>query len=113
MTITKFISTKFRQTLQWPNLGVGVAIRGHKFRLTDDFDIRDLALHGVRIYLAHVPASVANFYVLDMQPPDLLIAVGNCDSMVFRDHVILNGQDGLGIHSKPCYLEKRKFFGGI
>lgn len=73
--------------------------------LTDHLQVTQLTLHRVRVNLTHVPSSVGFLDVSDMKKPYPVIAVGDRDSMVLRDHVTVNGQYGLGVHPQPSDLK--------
>jgi len=69
--------------------------------LTDYVEIRDLILHRVRVYLAHVKPTVTLSYVSDVQPPHPVVRVGHLHPVVFRHHERLYGQYRLCVHSQP------------
>lgn len=73
-------------------------IQDNKSFLTDDFDVRCLAFHRVRINLTHVPASIRYAYILYVQSPYLLVAIRYSYPVIFCDHVLLNGQYCLCVH---------------
>lgn len=76
--------------------------------LTDYVQESDLALHRIRVYLAHVPATVGLANLFDVQVPRTVVAVTDPDSVVLRNHVAVDGEDGLRVYSKPCDLRTRK-----
>ena len=55
----------------------------------------------MRVDLAHVPPPVILVHVVDVQSPDLLVMVGEGDSLVPRDDVVVNRHDGLGVNPDP------------
>lgn len=73
--------------------------------LTDDFQKSGLALHRVRVQLAHVPSLIGLPDVLDVQGPGPLVAVGDRDPMVLGDDVSGDGEDRLRVDSQPRYLK--------
>lgn len=74
--------------------------------LTDHFEITDLAFHRISIYLTHVPASIGLPYFPYVKEPRSVVAVGNRDSVILRDHVARYRQNGLRIDTQPCHLRK-------
>lgn len=72
--------------------------------LTDYLEIPDLALHGVRVYLAHVPASIGLTHLPYVKEPRPMIAVGDRDPVILRDHVVRYRQDGLRVDAQPGHL---------
>jgi hypothetical protein len=73
--------------------------------LTDDFQVADLTLHGVRVDLTHVPSTVGLPYISYMQIPCPVITVCHTNAMIFGDHMTGDRKDGLSINSKPCDLK--------
>lgn len=62
------------------------------------------AAHRVRVHLTHVPASILLVHVPDVQKPRTVIIVGQRHSGILGDDVMMNGQNGLSVHSNPCHL---------
>ena len=63
-----------------------------------------LALHGVTVDLAHVPASVGLLHLPDAQLPDAFLRGTDADAVVLGDDLVLDGEDGLGVHPEPGHL---------
>ena len=76
--------------------------------LTDHIQISHLAFHWIGIYLTHVPAPVGLAYLLYVQIPRLVFAVGHSYAVILCDHMIVDREDGLGVNSQPCHLKRRK-----
>lgn len=76
--------------------------------LTDYIKIRDLILHGVRVYLAHIKSTVALSYVFDVQSPHPLVRVRYLHSVIFRHYKRLYRQYRLCVHSQPGNLQQHK-----
>lgn len=74
------------------------------FELTDHLQVTLLALHRVSVDLAHIPSSVGFSNFPDMEKPYPMVGVGYRDSMILRDHMTVDGQDSLGVHSEPSDL---------
>lgn len=74
-------------------------------KLTDYVKKSHLTFHWIGVYLAHVPSLVSCFHLFDVQEPRFVLAVGNSNSMVFRNHVILYGQYRLRVHPQPGHLK--------
>ena len=62
--------------------------------------------HGVGVDLTHVPASVALLDAVEVEVPLVLAWPGQGDPGVAGDHVVVDGEDGLGIHSNPGNLRQ-------
>lgn len=77
---------------------------------TDNVEITHLTFHGVSVDLTHIPALIRFPHVTYMQIPIAMIRSSNGDSVVFRNHVMVNGQYCLRIHPKPGDLEHLKVF---
>ena len=60
--------------------------------------------HGVCVDLTHVPAPVAILDAVEVEIPLVLPGPGQRDPGVAGDHVVVDGQDGLGVHSDPGNL---------
>ena len=69
-----------------------------------DLEISSPAPHGVCIDLTHVPAPVHFPDVGDVQLPLLVLPVGEGDSLVPGDDAVVDGEDGLSVHSDPSNL---------
>lgn len=76
--------------------------------LTDNVQKAQLTFHRVRVDLAHVPSLVGLPHLLDVYVPRPVVRVRHADPMVFRDHVIVDGQYGLRVDTQPGHLEERK-----
>ena len=63
------------------------------------------APHGVRVDLAHVPASVLLLHISNMKLPLLVLSVRERHSLVPGDDAVVDGEDGLGVHPDPGNLE--------
>lgn len=66
-----------------------------------------LTLHRVRVQLAHVAAAVLLLHRLDVQIPRELVRVGNTDSGIVGDDVLVNRLDRLRVGLHPADLEGR------
>lgn len=76
--------------------------------LTDHFEITDLAFHGIRVYLTHVPASIGLPHFPYVKEPRSMVAVGNRDPVILRDHVARYRQNSLCIDAQPCHLKTKQ-----
>lgn len=75
--------------------------------LTDNIQIAQLAFHRVRVYLAHVPSFIGLSHLLDVYMPRPMVRVWHSDPVVFRDHVVVDGQYGLRVNPKPSHLYRK------
>lgn len=73
--------------------------------LTNNLQVTLLTLHWVGVDLAHVPSPVSFSNFPDMKIPYSMIAVRHRYPMVLGDHVTMNSQYGLGVHSQPSNLK--------
>lgn len=73
--------------------------------LTYDLEVPLPTAHGICVDLTHVPASVCLVYVLDMQVPGAVVIVRQRDARVLRDHVVMDRENGLRVHSNPRHLK--------
>ena len=62
--------------------------------------------HGVCVYLTHVPAPVTLLDAVEVEIPLVLPGPGQGDPGVAGDHVVVDGEDGLGVHSDPGNLRQ-------
>ena len=62
--------------------------------------------HGVGVDLTHVPAPVTLLDAVEVEVPLVLAGPGERDPGVAGDHVVVDGEDGLGIHSNPSNLRQ-------
>ena len=62
--------------------------------------------HGVGVDLTHVPATVALLDAVEVEVPLVLAGPGQGDPGVAGDHVVVDGEDGLGVHSNPGNLRQ-------
>ena len=62
--------------------------------------------HGVCVDLTHVPAPVTLLDAVEVEIPLVLPGPGQGDPGVAGDHVVVDGQDGLGVHSDPGNLRQ-------
>ena len=63
-----------------------------------------LALHGVRVDLAHVGPLILALHVADVEGPGVDVVVGDGEASVVRDDVLVDGQDRLGVRLDPRHL---------
>lgn len=63
-----------------------------------------LALHGIRVQLAHVAASVVLGHRLHVQIPRVCVRVRHADARIVRDDVLVNRLDRLGVRLDPADL---------
>lgn len=82
-------------------------------KLTDNIQVAHLRLHWISVDLTHVPALIRLFHVAYPQLPNLFFRVGDGNSMVFGDNMILNRQNCLCIDAQPRDLCKWKHFRSI
>lgn len=75
-------------------------------KLTHNIQITHLALHRISVDLAHIVAAIRFAYVLQFQLPLLALVDRDTDAMVFRNDVILDGQNGLRFYAKPGDFER-------
>ena len=73
-------------------------------RRTDDFDVGFLEAHGVGVDLAHVPAAVRLVGVGDAQHPVAAVGLRQRQTVVARDHLVVDRQDRVRRHSNPRHL---------
>lgn len=66
-----------------------------------------LTLHRVSVDLAHVLAAVLLLDALDVKVPGGVVAVGDGNTRVVRDHVLVNRLDRLRVRLYPAHLSKR------
>lgn len=89
----------------------GLAMTFEKFneitenKLTNYVKKSHLTFHWIGVDLAHVPSLVRCFHLFDVQEPRFMLAMGYSYSMVFRNDVILYGQDRLRVHPQPGHLK--------
>lgn len=76
--------------------------------LTDNVQETQLTLHGIRVYLTHIPSPVRLPQLLDMYMPCPVVWVRHADPVIFGDHVVMNGQYGLCVYPQPCHLYRMK-----
>ena len=62
--------------------------------------------HWVSVYLTHVPAPVALLDAVEVEIPLVLPGPGQGDPGVAGDHVVVDGEDGLGVHPDPGNLRQ-------
>ena len=60
--------------------------------------------HRVCVDLTHVPAPVTLLDAVEVEIPLVLAGPGERDPGVAGDHVVVDGEDGLGVHSDPGNL---------
>ena len=65
-----------------------------------------LTLHGVRVHLAHVSATVLRLDLLYVQIPRELVRVADTDPGIMSDYVLMYGLDGLCVCLDPPHLEE-------
>lgn len=58
------------------------------------------------INLAHVPPFVRFPDFLESQLPRLFFGIRHTNSMIFRNYMILNCENGLGVYTQPCNLKR-------
>lgn len=75
-------------------------------QLTDNLKVALPHPHGVGVDLTHVPAAITLLHVLEVKVPGAVVVVRQRDAGVLRDHVVVDGQDGLGVHAHPRYLPR-------
>ena len=63
-----------------------------------------LTLHGVRVHLAHVSATVLRLDLLYVQIPRELVRVADTDPGIMSDYVLMYGPDGLCVCLDPPHL---------
>lgn len=73
-------------------------------------DIAYLALHGIRVDLAHVNPAILPPSSANVQRPRVVVAVGYRQAGVVRDHVLVNRQDRLGVRFDPRHLASQTHF---
>lgn len=73
--------------------------------LTNHLQVTLLTLHWVSVDLAHVPSPVSFSNFPDMKIPNSMVTVRYRDPMVLRDHVTMNSQYSLSVHSQPSNLK--------
>lgn len=76
--------------------------------LTDNVQKAQLTFHRVCVDLAHVPSFVGLPHLLDVYVPRPVIRVRHADPMIFRDHVVVDGQYGLRVNTQPGHLKEQK-----
>lgn len=64
----------------------------------------NLALHWIRIHLAHVCTSVFTANTSHVQRPRVIVIVGDRQPGVVGDHVFMDCQDGFCVRLDPRYL---------
>jgi hypothetical protein len=74
--------------------------------LTHDLKVPLSTSHGVGVDLTHVPAAVSLVYVLDVQVPRAVVVVRQGDARILRDHVVMDREYRLCVHTDPCHLQR-------
>ena len=62
--------------------------------------------HWVSVYLTHVPAPVALLDAVEVEIPLVLPGPRQGDPGVAGNHVVVDGEDGLGVHPDPGNLRQ-------
>lgn len=73
--------------------------------LTYNLKVALAGAHWIGVHLTHVPASIVLLHLLDVQVPGSMIIVGEADSIVLRDDIVMNRENCLRIHAHPSHLQ--------
>jgi len=74
--------------------------------LTHDLYVALTALHRIRVHLTHVPSAIHLLHVLYVKVPRAVVVVGQRDSGILRDHIMMNRQNGLCVDAHPRHLKQ-------
>ena len=73
---------------------------------TNNFEVSRPMSHGVSVDLTHVPAPVIRLHSLQLQSPNIGLWPFQWNTRITRNHIIVDGENGLRIHSNPSYLQR-------
>lgn len=75
--------------------------------LTQHINIPDLTLHRHRVDLAHVAAPIALLDIPNVKDKVAIVAVAQRNPVIPRDDMVMNGQNGFGLHFDPSSLQRK------
>ena len=73
---------------------------------TNNFEVSRTMSHGISVDLTHVPAPVIRLHSLQLQSPNIGLWPFQWNTRITRNHIIVDGKNGLRIHSNPSYLQR-------
>ena len=93
LTHTKSYEVIFIKSI-WPSI------------FTNNFKVSRTMSHGISIDLTHVPAPVIRLHSLQLQSPNIGLWPFEWNPRIARNHIIVDGENSLRIHSNPSYLQR-------
>lgn len=69
--------------------------------LTDHLQISLARAHWICVDLAQVPAAVRLLHLSYVQVPGTVVVVGEGDASILRNHFVVDGENGLSVHTNP------------